>query len=665
MTGPIGTTSFQTHKPLQSNTTYYVELGTQQGGNWSYSNSVFTTGTGIARLLSPIDGATNVDPFSKLSWSTVSDSQTYYVYVGSALGLKDIYDSGEVPVTTLTVPALKPDTKYFLRLYTEKQSQWFSTDTVFTTGTGVANMVYPTDKATNVDPALPFRWSSDPRALAYQISIGTSIGANDVFATGQLMETSAVLRIPAAGIYYVRLSTIREDGVRYVDSSFQAGDYIARLTQPGNQALMDPYAAFTWTNVSGADAYYLIVGSSQGARDVFDSGETNGTSIVVPNLVPGSTYFARLFTYRAGFWYSVDTTFLAGRALATLSDPQDGAFVSPLETFSWSMPDFAGDAYYLIIGSSPGARDIFDSGGLQGTSVQPTGLDFGKTYYATLFTLKGGFWIPTSSTFTTLDQNSTPNLSTLRTSFYSQVQQTTAAVRLMADPTNNAPVPGSPLAAFLQSNNLQSATCVEYSTVLKLQLAQVGVKSRLRYMTLTGTSSEAHTTVEYYDPFLQKWSLADATFGALYFDPATQTGQSVEEVQALVLAHNFANIHITTVTDYGDSIFRAYYMGPLTLYTNVTPPDQISAVIGPQPNSPFQFLQESPVQDAVGQRGTFVFGFGDASEQLQILNSDGTSTTLVPRDGTLFSTAITLPKGWGIGSAVPDIKVYTFVRPMF
>jgi hypothetical protein len=663
-TGSVTSTSFQASVSLQSNTTYYAQLGTLLSGNWFYTNSSFTTGTGIAHLLTPSDGALNIDPFSKLSWTPVSDAQTYYVYVGSAPGLKDVYDSGEIRATSLAVPTLKPDTQYFVRLYTEKNSQWYSSSSAFMTGNGIAQMLYPTDKATDIDAGLPFQWSSDPRALGYQISIGTSLGAQDVFVSNQMTETNMLARIPSGGTYYLRLSTIRADGVRYIDSSFTARDFAAHLISPGNQAFADPYASFVWTAVPGADAYYLTVGSVQGARDVFDSGEQSATNMFVPNLVSGTTYFVRLYTHRSGFWYSTDSTFLVGNALATLSDPQDGAFVSPLETFSWSVPDFPGDAYYLIIGSTPGARDIFDSGGLNGTSVQPAGLDFGKTYYATLFTLKGGFWRPTSSTFTTLDQNSTLDLGDLRAAFYARIGQNTAAVRMMANPTNNLPVPGSPLAVFLQSSNLQSATCVEYATVLKIQLNLVGVKSRLRYVTLTGSSSEAHTTLEYYDPFLGKWSIADATFGALYFDPTTQTGQSVEEIQALVLAHNFAGIHVSTVTSYDDSIFRAYYMDPLTLYTNATPPDQVNAVYGPQPNSPLQFLQESPVENVVGQPGTYVFGFGDPSEMIQLISA-GNTITFVPRDETLFSTAVTLRSGWSIDSDPADLKVYTFVRPVY
>src|SRR5262249_31658017 len=147
---------------------------------------------------------------------------------------------------------------------------------------------------------------------------------------------------------------------------------------------------------------------------------------------------------------------------------------------------------------------------------------------------------------------------------------------------------------FMKQNALTSATCAAYSAVFQAQLFQLGVRSRLRYITLTGTSYESHTTVEYYDPFVQKWSVADPTFGFLFFDPTTQTGQAVEEVQALVLANNFAGIHVTTVTTYSDSMLRNYYLDPLTLYTNVLPSDitRISSGLGSQPHSPFQFLQE-------------------------------------------------------------------------
>lgn len=657
-------TSYQVSSPLQHNTAYYAQLGTFQGGNWFYTNSSFTTGTGIAHLLSPANGATNIDVFSKLSWTAVADAQAYYVYVGSSQGLKDVYDSGEMATTSLAVPTFAPNKQYFIRLHTEKNSRWYSLDYSFTTGSGIAQMVYPADKAMNVDPALPFQWSSDPRALAYFISIGTSPGLSDIYNSGETLDTNRLISVPGSGTYYIRLSTKRPEGWKSVDSSFTLGDFVAHLTTPANQALANIDAMFTWTTAADADAYYLTVGTTLGARDAYDSGELNRNNTFVPNLVPGTTYFARLFTHRLGVWRYSDSTFLAGQGTAVLNDPQDGTIISPFNTFSWSIPEFPGDAYYLTIGTTPGARDIFDSGVLQGTSIKPFGLDFGKTYYATLYTLKDNVWHAVQSTFSTFEQSSMPDLAVLRSGFYAQVQQTTASVRLMADPSTNQPLPGTPLAAELQHDGLETATCSQYALVLQSQLRSLGIRTRIRNMTLTGTSTESHTTLEYYDPFLQQWSIADATFGIVYFDPATQIGQSVEAIQALVLANDFAHIHVTTTTNYGDNILRAYYVDPVTLYTNVTPPDQTQPTLGPQPNSPLQYLLEVPLQ-GVGTGGTYILSFQDPSEQAAITLPSGASIFVSAQDGTIFSSARVLPNGWSLSSAPSDLKLYTPIRPLF
>jgi hypothetical protein len=661
-TGPIAATSYQLGTPLQSNTTYYARLGTFENANWFYSNSSFTTGTGIAHLLSPTNGASNVDPFSKLFWTTVSDAQAYYVYVGSSQGLKDIYDSGEVQATSLAVPSIQANTQYFIRLHTEKNSRWYSLDYIFTTGSGIAQMVYPADRATNVDPALPFQWSSDPRAVGYQISIGTSAGANDIFDSGQISDTSIPVHIAAAGTYYIRLSTIRTDATRFVDSSFTLGDFIAHLINPGNQSLADPLAAFTWTTVPNAGAYYLTIGTSKGLRDVYDSGELSGASIMVSNLVSGHTYFARLYTYRSGFWYSSDSTFLAGKALASLTNPTDGATISPLERFSWSVPDFPVDGYYLVIGTAPGAHDVFDSGALRDTSVMPVGLDFDTTYYATISTLKNNVWYSVTSTFSTFAQSSMPNLSESRSEFYENIKGLTAAVRLMADAATNIAIPGTPLDTLLKQNGLTLASCSHYAQILTEQLATVGIRGRLRSISFTGTKYESHTPLEYYDPFLRKWAAVDPTFGILYFDPITQEGQSVEELQSLVSTNSFAAIHILYVTSLNDTILRQYYLDPLTLYLNVIPPDQDR--LGSIQHSPLQFLKEVPIQETIGISDTYIYSFGNASEQMQV-NEAGTPLVFTPIDETPFSRAVVLGDSWSLVSAPIDLKAYTLIRPVF
>ena len=69
-------------------------------------------------------------------------------------------------------------------------------------------------------------------------------------------------------------------------------------------------------------------------------------------------------------------------------------------SFDWTSVSNA-TAYYIYVGSTPGAKDVVDSGELQATTFTPQTLDYSQTYYATTCTLVSGSWIRISSSFTT------------------------------------------------------------------------------------------------------------------------------------------------------------------------------------------------------------------------------------------------------------------------
>lgn len=146
----------------------------------------------------------------------------------------------------------------------------------------------------------------------------------------------------------------------------------------------------------------------------------------------------------------------------------------------------------------------------------------------------------------------------------------------------------------------------------------------------------------------------------IYSDPVTLTRLSVEDVQTLVAANDFAHIHMQYVTSYGDSVLRSYYMDPLTLFLNVMPPEDGPAV----QHSPLEFLREQPIDSAVGTSGIYLFAFGDSGDQFQATIS-GSSVTVNPVDGTLFSKSMSTSDGWTLDASPAGLKVYTFIRPVF
>src|ERR1051326_7015903 len=190
---------------LQPQTHYFVRLWTKESSGWFFTDTTFSTGTGIARLISPKDGATNVDPVSRLSWSSVTDAQAYFVYVGSAPGLMDVYGSGEIPSTSVAVPNLQPNTRYFVRMWTKKKEGWYFADTTFSTGSGIARLITPQDGALNVDPFSKLTWNTVVDAQAYFVYVGSAQGLADVYGSGEITATSvAVSNLQPATHYFVR-----------------------------------------------------------------------------------------------------------------------------------------------------------------------------------------------------------------------------------------------------------------------------------------------------------------------------------------------------------------------------------------------------------------------------------------------------------------------------
>ena len=119
---------------------------------------------------------------------------------------------------------------------------------------------------------------------------------------------------------------------------------------------------------------------------------------------------------------------------------------------------------------------------------------------------------------------------------------------MIADPATNIAVPGTPLDQYLQQNGYTAANCFMYAQVLQAQLISQGINARLRGITLTGTSYEAHTPLEYYDPSSKNgpWRILHSASCILIL--SSEIGQSVEDIQALVVANNFAGLRIMYLT---------------------------------------------------------------------------------------------------------------------
>ncbi len=139
---------------------------------------------------------------------------------------------------------------------------------------------------------------------------------------------------------------------------------------PGS-TLNSSTVTFTWS-AGSATAYWLNIGNSVGASDIFDSGQTGGHSWTVTNLpTDGRTLYVRLWSFVSGNWYNPpqDYTYMAqpGIVLTPVISPASGTFKKKVKV--------------TITDGTPGATIRYTTNGSTPNSTSPA--------YQGAFTLTG------------------------------------------------------------------------------------------------------------------------------------------------------------------------------------------------------------------------------------------------------------------------------------
>jgi hypothetical protein len=185
---------------------------------------------------------------------------------------------------------------------------------------------------------------------------------------------------------------------------------------------VDTSLPLQWTPVGDAQAYYLYIGTSRGAKDLVDSGELHTTWYYAYGLPANQLLYARLWTWKNSVWRYTDITFTTGSAglplVATVITPANGATnVDPNGLIQWtSLPN--AEKYYVFVGSTPGTNDLIDSQEICNGCVNSPMAPFwslanagkapaqglankrGQTVYLRLWTMVGGIWRSVDTSFT-------------------------------------------------------------------------------------------------------------------------------------------------------------------------------------------------------------------------------------------------------------------------
>ncbi len=321
-----------------------------------------------------------------------------------------------------------------------------------------------------------------------------------------------------------------------------------------------------------------------------------------------------------------------------------------------------GAVYTLNVGTTPGAIDVYTESGMLSNVTQRTvwGLWPGRVYYASLYVLLNGVWSQQNIRFqTTSPKNPGP---ATRAALYSTVASLTSQVRLSTKGLSNYPSPNTPLSEEVADFGLTGASCTNFADTLVRLLAENGIYSRR--VSLVIVEWITHVLVEYYDPYVSGWSVADPTFGAVYFDNDADSGQSAAQLSQDIVSENFSDIKAQFVTSNGSRYMNAYMLDPVTNFLNVVP--QGMYIPNAVKNSPYQYL----IATSPGQTGCFEFHLPNGSDSTTV-NSPPTAgwtvgqVVLQPWDSSGWAPTICLNQGWSITSAPPGTSVYAFRRVLF
>ncbi|MCP4101994.1 MAG: rhodanese-like domain-containing protein, partial [Lentisphaerae bacterium] len=182
------------------------------------------------------------------------------------------------------------------------------------------------------------------------------------------------------------------------DTDTCSSNYNITSPAPGS-TLSSTSATFSWD--SGAEKYWLWIGTSAESHDLYSANQGTNTSRTVSDLpFSGETLYVRLWSVENGEWLYNDYTYTACSIVAGMLSPTSGSTLdSTTQTFTWN--NSGASQYWLWIGTSAGKHDLYSDG--QGTNTSATISDLpnnGITLYVRLWSVDNAEWFYNDYTFT-------------------------------------------------------------------------------------------------------------------------------------------------------------------------------------------------------------------------------------------------------------------------
>jgi hypothetical protein len=209
--GSLSASTFsQTVNSLPSDgSTVYATWYYLLGGNWvstGYTYTAFGAGSQKGVITSPAPSTTLTGSSVTFTWTAGNGATAYWIDVGSSAGGNQYYQSGNLGnVLTKTINNLPTNgSTVYVTLYSLVNGQWLSnqyTYTAYNAGSALGVMQTPSPGSTLSGNVQTFTWSAGSGATAYWMDVGSTLGGNNYYQSGNLgnVLTTTVYSLPANG----------------------------------------------------------------------------------------------------------------------------------------------------------------------------------------------------------------------------------------------------------------------------------------------------------------------------------------------------------------------------------------------------------------------------------------------------------------------------------
>ena len=270
-------------------------------------------------LTSPAPGSVLGKTNVVFSWTPGNGVYQYDLYLGTtAPGSLNVYNSGGVTTTSVTVPTVPPaGATIYARLWYQYQldGPWQSIDYTYTESPSApAVLTSPTPGSVLGTSNVAFSWTPGTGVTQYDLYLGTTAGSANIYNSAGVTSTSVTApKIPALGetvfarLYYRINGTWDHTDYTYTESPIV--DPV--LTSPtAGSVLGTTNVVFSWTPGAGVTQYDLYLGTTVGSANLYNSAGVTTTSVTVPRLPSkGVTVYARLYYQIKGVWQFTDYTY--------------------------------------------------------------------------------------------------------------------------------------------------------------------------------------------------------------------------------------------------------------------------------------------------------------------------------------------------------------------